>query len=145
MTFRVLKCESCKHEWVPRYSADPKVCPSCKTTKWKPNMKNKIVNNQGRQGDVLVQRVSELPKGLTKQKPEQGKIILAHGEVTNHMHSIDFDKADWWKNGGDQFINVSAPVEIIHQEHAPVPLSRGMFRVVRQKEYTPQAIRNVAD
>jgi len=27
-----LRCEKCKHEWVPR-TDDPKACPNCKATK----------------------------------------------------------------------------------------------------------------
>lgn len=98
-----------------------------------------------RQGDVLIERVSKLPKGLVKQKPENGRIVLAHGEATFHHHSIEADAADWWKSGDDQFVNVKAKTSLVHQEHAPVEIARGKYRVTRQKEYSPAAIRNVAD
>lgn len=27
-------CKQCKHEWIPRLSANPKICPKCKTRRW---------------------------------------------------------------------------------------------------------------
>jgi hypothetical protein len=101
-----------------------------------------------RQGDVLIQRVGKIPGQLKRQKPIGGRIILAYGEVTGHHHSIKADAADWWKRDGDeseQFVTVHEPTEVVHQEHSPIALSPGRYRVLRQKEYTPAAIVNVAD
>jgi uncharacterized OB-fold protein len=28
------KCNKCGHEWIPRYTEPPKVCPACKRTTW---------------------------------------------------------------------------------------------------------------
>jgi hypothetical protein len=33
----------------------------------------------------------------------------------------------------------------VHEEHGAIPLPRGWYRVVRQREYTPGAVRIVAD
>lgn len=101
-----------------------------------------------RQGDVLIERVSRTPAAadLTKQVPIGGRIILAHGEATGHHHSIDADAADWWKTAdGDQFVTVHAATDVVHQEHDPIALQPGKYRVLRQREYSPEAIRNVAD
>lgn len=98
-----------------------------------------------RQGDVIIQRVREIPGELKKQEPINGRIILAHGEATGHHHSIDADAADWWKNGEEQFVTVHQLTELVHQEHAAIALKPGKYRFWRQVEYTPQAIRNVAD
>ena len=98
-----------------------------------------------RQGDVLVERVREIPAGLTKQEAS-GRIILAHGEMTGHHHSVDADAADWWKSeNGEQFIQVKTATEVVHPEHGPIALPKGKYRVRRQREYSPEAIRNVAD
>lgn len=104
-------------------------------------MKNEIY----RQGDVLIERIATLPKGLTKQKTHS-RIILAHGEVTGHHHSLAADPADWWKDDkGEQFLTVKETALVEHQEHAPITLEPGHYRVLRQREYSPEAIRNVAD
>jgi hypothetical protein len=98
-----------------------------------------------RQGDVLIERVEKIPTGLAKQKPD-GRIILAHGEVTGHHHSVDADAADWWKEGnGDHYLDVRSVTEVVHQEHGAISLAPGKYRVRRQREYSPEAIRNVAD
>lgn len=116
-------------------------------------MKNKT---HYRQGDVLIERVETIPAGLTRL-PHGGptKIILAHGEVTGHHHAVEFEgpeeawarSADWWKSadGNEQFLDLAKPAKVTHQEHATVELPRGKYRVTRQREYTPEAIRNVAD
>lgn len=105
-------------------------------------MKQKIY----RQGDVMLVKINGIEKEkCAKAKPINGRIILAHGEVTGHHHSIDSDSADWWKNGDDQFVELHNPTQLIHQEHSPIDLPVGIYRVIRQREYTPEAIRNVAD
>jgi hypothetical protein len=99
-----------------------------------------------RQGDVLIEAVAKLPANVTRQKADNGRIILAHGEATGHHHSVDIDAADWWKTeGGEQFLTVKTQTAVEHQEHAPIALPPGNYRVRRQREYTPEAIRNVAD
>ena len=98
-----------------------------------------------RQGDVLLERVNKIPTGLRLQKAS-GRIILAHGEVTGHHHSIDADAADWWKGDDDeQYVEVKMPAEVVHQEHRAIAILPGKYKVRRQREYAPGAIRNVAD
>jgi hypothetical protein len=99
-----------------------------------------------RQGDVLIQQVARIPSAAARQKPK-GRIILALGEATGHHHSVDIEAADWWKgDNGDQFLEVkSRGASVEHQEHAALELPPGKYLVRRQREYTPEAIRNVQD
>lgn len=49
----------------------------------------RVMKEQGRQGDVLI--IKRNPKGtenLTPVDREDGRVILAHGEVTGHAHGI---------------------------------------------------------
>jgi len=103
-----------------------------------------------RQGDVLVERINAIPPKLKKQKPENGRVILAHGEVTGHHHSIDADAADWWKEAdakpdADQFVHVKKPTRVVHQEHTAIDLAPGSYRITRQREYSPAGLRKVQD
>lgn len=108
----------------------------------------KKLTNQIRQGDVLVQRVEKLSNTakVSKEPP-----ILAHGEVTGHCHEIDNAKATTVFRESDSaaetemFIELSKDATLRHQEHNPIRMRKGVHRVVRQAEYSPAAIRNVAD
>ena len=41
-----------------------------------------------RQGDVLILRVNSVPDGLKVEPRDNGRVILAYGEVTGHAHAI---------------------------------------------------------
>lgn len=108
-------------------------------------MKKNII--QFRQGDVLIERVDSLPINLKKVARESEKIVLAHGEATGHAHAIADKKAHLYvDDSGVTFLEIKqAMAMLIHEEHATIPLERGTYRVTRQREYSPEAIRNVAD
>ena len=113
-------------------------------------MKTKNKSGIYRQGDVLITRIEAIPASAQKPVIRGGKperIILALGEATGHHHSLEADAADWWKesDGGDQFLDVRQTAEVTHQEHAPITLKPGKYRVQIQREYSPEKIRNVAD
>jgi hypothetical protein len=40
---------------------------------------------------------------------------------------------------------VPQTTQVVHEEHGPITLDPGMWRVVRQREYHPEAIRTVMD
>lgn len=98
-----------------------------------------------RQGDVLLIS-AKLPKGAEKQSM-QAPIVLAYGEVTGHAHKIDERDAEYWTAGGERFIRVALGqvANLVHEEHSTIPLPSGTYRVVQQREYSPEEIRNVAD
>ena len=116
------------------------------------------INDHYRQGDVLIERIAEIPTTAKKQGKSKS-IILAHGEVTGHHHALEtLDPADWWKEGeipatnekptklaGELFVTLSAGGAVTHQEHSEIKLPPGKYRITRQREYSPKAIRNVAD
>lgn len=109
-------------------------------------MNDKKVKFQARQGDVLIEEIKALPAGLTKQKAVGGRVVVALGEATGHHHSLAANAADWWKDGaGEQFLDVKAATGLEHQEHGTIALPAGFKRVVRQREYSPEAIRPVMD
>lgn len=96
-----------------------------------------------RHGDVLVQRVRSLPKNLRKRPG----LILAHGEATGHSHRIKERAAACLYSGSEGvFLEVTAAkATLVHQEHKPIELSQGVYRVWRQREYFPGFTRMVGD
>lgn len=110
-------------------------------------MKNKI-KFHARQGDVLIERIDSLPSNLKPIPRENGRVILAHGEVTGHAHAITDDHAELYQgnDAGVTFLEIRDAVAALqHDEHSTIELPAGNYRVVRQREYSPEAIRNVAD
>lgn len=117
------------------------------------------MNKHYRQGDVLIQLIEVVPPTARKQKRSK-QVILAHGEITGHHHMVEAaDPADWWKGeqeiaptlekpstlAGELFLNLPKGGTVTHQEHGSIELPAGTYRVTRQREYSPEEIRNVAD
>lgn len=99
-----------------------------------------------RQGDVLLIREDHDTSKMTMIKRESGRIVLAHGEVTGHAHAIKERDAVLFDNGkGIRILAVESEAHLVHEEHGTIDLAPGTYRVVRQREYSPEAIRNVAD
>lgn len=110
-------------------------------------MKNATIHY--RQGDVMIERVEALPAQLTKIEREGGRVILAHGEVTGHAHAISSAGASLFASElhpDVTFLDVKeAMAELVHDEHSTIQLPAGTYRVTRQREYSPEQIRRVAD
>jgi hypothetical protein len=102
-----------------------------------------------RQGDVLIVPVRSIPKAVKPVAREGGSVILAHGEATGHAHKIKDQRAALFRDPKLMavFMHVSgnAPVALEHDEHSTIQIPPGDYQVIRQREYSPQAIRNVAD
>ena len=106
-----------------------------------------------RQGDVLIVAVEGLPKNL-KPLSKKHPVTLAFGEVTGHSHTIahgatGFTSAEVVDDNTvslAEYIEVEeALAKLTHQEHDTIELPKGTYRIGHQREYTPEAIRNVAD
>lgn len=96
-----------------------------------------------RHGDLLVQQASEIPEDARQLQ----HLVLAEGELTGHSHRIaERDAAVMYQSDEGTFLRiVGERATLIHQEHGPIVLGTGVYRVWRQREYTPQAIRIVRD
>lgn len=97
-----------------------------------------------RHGDVMLSSSQEeIPAGA-KQRPTQ---TLAWGEVTGHSHRIaEAGAAEVWEAGDELFLRVLIPqATLVHEEHHPIVLAQGLYRVWFQREYSPEAIRRVVD
>jgi hypothetical protein len=108
-------------------------------------LKGGMVDNfMVRQGDVLLRKVDKLPDGKRKRRAS-GEVL--EGEVTGHVHRItDLEAAEVLEIGDGLFVSVSDNgVSLIHEEHKTIELPPGNYEVVRQREYSPEEIRNVQD
>ena len=106
-----------------------------------------------RQGDVLIREVRKIPAGFRPVKTD-GRVVLALGEATGHAHAFNDSRVVYFREDGAgagligrAFISVGpgAPAELRHEEHSTVMVPPGTYQVVRQREYSPEAIRNVSD
>lgn len=108
------------------------------------------------QGDLLIERVDDLlPSGAMPASNSDGSFVLAEGELTGHHHSI-YGRVTMFRDdslardipGGLYIghINIDGPAaRVQHQEHAPLTLPKGTYRVRRQRELEPKDARVVAD
>jgi hypothetical protein len=99
--------------------------------------------NQYRHGDVMIEEVKSLPEIREKLT----HTILAHGEMTGHSHRIkEYEDADLYSTHRGLHLHVrGTSVTVIHEEHAPITLASGYYRIWRQREYSPEEIRIVRD
>lgn len=106
--------------------------------------------NQARQGDLFF---SEVDQDFPKNLPKRTDGILAHGEVTGHMHQItspSLEEVDMTVDEtGHIFMTSTKDIVISHDEHDDVILPAGKtYRMTRQREYDASAAereRRVAD
>ncbi len=86
-----------------------------------------------RHGDLLMVAVDRIPATCR----EIDRDILAEGEVTGHAHRIH--GATVLEDGEDlTYLRITDEGAIVtHEEHGPLSLPPGYYRVVHQREYDP--------
>ena len=108
------------------------------------------------QGDLLIERVADLePSGTILPSNTGGATILAEGELTGHRHAIHErvtmfrDEALAREIPAGLYVGHVKVAEgsavITHQEHAPITLLEGTYRVRRQRELEPRDAVIVSD
>lgn len=101
-----------------------------------------------RQGDVLIVKVSSIPKNLEKIENDGNRVVLAYGEVTGHAHAIyEPEKVDHYVvDEITQYLRSIADVKLLHEEHDPIHLDEGCYKIIQQREYDQLGqIRRVMD
>ncbi|MEU8592054.1 hypothetical protein AB0C59_34560 [Streptomyces sp. NPDC048664] len=106
-----------------------------------------------RQGDVLIVPVAQTAAApeadrLPRQpRDARGRLVLALGEVTGHAHAVVGPGTLFRAVGpfSAAYLHLPDGGRVVHEEHAAIPLPKGWYRVVRQREYAPGAVRVVAD
>jgi hypothetical protein len=104
-----------------------------------------------RQGDVLVVPMphEQFPSGLVPTpRDRQNRMVVALGEATGHAHVLTGERVSLLCAPEDPdrlFVLVEGYGRLGHEEHGPIALGPGAYRVIRQREYFPGAIRPVSD
>ncbi|HEX5826202.1 MAG TPA: hypothetical protein VFY23_01665 [Candidatus Limnocylindrales bacterium] len=98
-----------------------------------------------RQGDVLLVALDEasVPATLEPIAHAPGRIVLAEGEVTGHAHAVHAPGAQLLHprgNEDERLLRLPDPADLVHEEHATIPLPAGTYRIVIQREYVPADI-----
>jgi len=100
------------------------------------------------QGDVLIKAITTMDKKLDKLKPLKTNIV-EEGEATGHAHRIVSDPSTYniFKVGNSKYIRSSKVIELRHEEHKPVKIPPGTYRIegVREFDHFKQEERRVVD
>ena len=107
------------------------------------------MNRPIRQGDILLIPTATVPKTAQPVQPRNGQHILAEGEATGHCHAVTGTDVDLLavSDQVDRWLRVrSQDALLAHPDHRPaISLPDADYIIRRQREYSPQAIRYVAD
>lgn len=114
----------------------------------------KTFTKMAAQGDVLIERIETLPKGLKEVAPENGGYVVAHSE-TGHHHIIEARPTVRMYRLPEEIYEAFLVVEgdeaidLQHKRsfdtHETLTISPGTYRVRRQREYVPEGYRRAAD
>ena len=110
-----------------------------------------------RQGDIFIEPIPALPDGCAERPPRErrGELVhvLAEGEVTGHAHVIPagadvrlLGREDGTDPLAVGYLALKKLARLVHDEHEPVDLPPGNYRVVQQRRYMPRGSwRHVSD
>lgn len=109
--------------------------------------KFKKIGDEALHGDVIIS-ADEIPSDFDSF-PVVRDNCLAYGEATGHMHKIvsgDFELRENPKTK-IKHLRVVSPASLKHQEHSPIVIPPGTYRIGIQREYDPfeKLVRQVAD
>jgi hypothetical protein len=116
----------------------------------------KTFTTQAAQGDLLIRRIDKLPAGLTPAKAEAGQFVLAHSE-TGHNHVIAERPNIRVHSTDDPLLSYLEVIEATDEAealiehlrtfdtHETLQVPPGIYEIRRQREYSPEGWRRVAD
>ncbi|MDA8120407.1 MAG: hypothetical protein M0Z85_10330 [Gammaproteobacteria bacterium] len=113
----------------------------------------KTFKNQAAQGDVFIRRIDKIPENAKPEKTINGCFVVAHSE-TGHSHVIAERPGVEYFGTDDPmtaYLRVIEDVEVTMEHlrsfdtHEALLIPGGTYEIRRQREYTPQGWRRVAD
>jgi hypothetical protein len=108
------------------------------------------------QGDILLEPIAEIPiSGVIINPDKTGAITIAEGEGSGHRHIFQNGVTMFRDDGLARdietglyigHINVTEDAAILeHDEHNPITVPKGSYRVRRQREMDPKDAAIVSD
>jgi len=100
------------------------------------------------QGDILIERVEDAPvSGRVLEPLNDGSVVVAAGEATGHRHRL-FGSVTLYRDDAlareipaglyVAHVQVKGPsARLEHEEHAPIALQQGTYRIRRQRQLEP--------
>jgi len=91
-----------------------------------------------RQGDVALVAIEAIPADAVEQPRDgSGRVVLAYGEATGHAHALhDPGVSMLCAPNQEAFLRVVEPSNLVHEEHDRIAIPPGIYRVVRQREWS---------
>lgn len=116
----------------------------------------KTFQSSAAQGDLYIRRIQVIPKDAVLVQPENGQYIVAHSE-TGHHHVVEERPNIKLYKSDDPLVSYLEVIEATDKTEALLKHLRpfdthetlgfpvGKFSLHRQREYTPEGWRMVAD
>jgi hypothetical protein len=103
-------------------------------------VKQAPITNQARQGDVFLRRVDgPVPPGAAEVPRDNGRVVLAYGEVTGHAHAIRDPGVCLLRAEGVAFdllrVAEGTLARLTHEEHGAITVGPGLYEKRIQREY----------
>ena len=105
---------------------------------------------QYRQGDMMLEEINSMPAEAQVVK-NRGRIVLAEGSTKTDAHMLKATEAQEQAHSGERYFRVKKRTKLEclnnsgESRHDALSIEKGDYRLVLQREYTPEAIRNVLD
>lgn len=96
-----------------------------------------------RQGDILVDRIVEIPVGARRLK----HLVIERSPTTGHEHKIREKRSGrLFEMDNENYLEVLAEQSsLVHPEHDTIVLLQGCYRIWRQREFSEFGTRVVLD
>jgi hypothetical protein len=108
------------------------------------------MNKPSRHGDVVIYPISEeeaqeLKAKGKKAERENGRLVLAHGEVTGHAHAVVEPTAMMFDLDDSKLLELPKLSLLTHEEHKDIELPAGNYRIYQKRQYKPNGWETVRD
>ena len=116
----------------------------------------KTFKNCAAQGDLLIRRIDTIPSGAEKAESTNGNYVVAHSETGHHHVIADRPNVTLFTSDDPmvsylQVVEATDETEVLIEHlrsfdtHESISISPGIYEIRRQREYTPEGWRKVAD